>query len=79
MKLSSILCKFNKRNILFQISEVTLKINETGTIQILSNDFFQKYKPCGVNINGNSESQIKNKNSFTHQENNKYCKNNLEY
>ena len=68
MKLSSILCKFNKRNILFQISEVTLKINETGTIQILSDDFFQNYIPCSVYINGNNESQIKNKYSFTHQE-----------
>jgi len=68
MKLSSILCKFNQRNILFQMSEVTLKINEAGTIQILSDDFFQNYKPLSVYINGNIESQVKNKYGFTNQE-----------
>ena len=36
------------------VSEVTLKINETGTIQILSDDFFHNYKPIGIYINGNS-------------------------
>ena len=64
----SILFEFNTRNILFKLSEVTLKTKEIGTIQILSDEFFKKYNQCDVYKNGNIQTQTKNKYSFTHQE-----------
>ena len=34
-------------------SEITLKTKEIGNIKILSDNFFNNYKPCEVKINGN--------------------------
>ena len=69
MNLSLIICQFNKRNILFQLSEVTLKINETGTIQILSDEFFQKFNPSAIYINDIQKTQIINNYNFNQQAN----------
>ena len=50
-------------------SEITLKTNETGTIQILSDEFCQKFKPCTIYINNIQNTPIINKYDFNQQTN----------
>ena len=64
-----ILCEFNNRNLLFKLSEVTLKTNITGTIRILSLSFFQKYRPCKIYINNEEKNEINNEYILEHQNN----------
>ena len=64
-----ILCEFNNRNLLFKLSEVTLKTNITGTIRILSLSFFQKYRPYKIYINGEEKNEINNEYILEHQNN----------
>ena len=39
-----------KRNLLFKLSEITLKINDAGNIKILSDNFFRLYNSCSIYI-----------------------------
>ena len=64
---TSILSEFNKRNILFESSEITLTINGTGPIKFLSDNFFQLYKPCQIYINNILQTEIKNEYNFDYQ------------
>ena len=61
---SSILCEFNKKNLLFELSEITLKINGTGSIKILSNSFFRLYNRCQIYINNVTKTEINNEYNF---------------
>ena len=55
----SISFEFNKRNFLLKTSEVILKIKDTGYIQILSAEFFQKHNKCSIYINDNLQTTTK--------------------
>ena len=48
---SSVLCLFNKNNLLFKSSEITLKTDWTGSIKILSDSSFLYDGQCGVYLN----------------------------
>ena len=66
---SLILCKFNKRILLLESSEITLKTKGTGTFKILSDSFFQLYNQCQIYINDNNQTEIKNEYNFNEQNN----------
>ena len=44
-------CEYNNKNILSKLSEVTLKVNETGSIKLFSDDFFRNYNNCEIYLN----------------------------
>ena len=58
-----------KRNLLFKLSEITLKINDAGNIKILSDNFFRLYNSCSIYIN-NIQNEIKNEYNFQYENNN---------
>ena len=61
----------NSVNLLFQSNEITLKINETGFIKILSDEFFfNRSKPSEIFINNNSQNEINNEYYFNNSETN---------
>ena len=60
-------CQFSKRNLLFNFSKITLKTNGIGNIKILSNEFFENYKPCSVYIN-DSPQDINNEYFFNYSQ-----------
>ena len=64
-----ILCEFNNRNLLFKLSEVTLKTNITGTIRILSRSFFERYRPCKIYINDEQQTEINYEYILEHKNN----------
>ena len=45
---SFFICEFNSESFLLKLSEITLKLNGTGNIKILSDDFFIRYEPFEV-------------------------------
>ena len=57
-------CEYNKENILSNISEVTIMINVTSNIKILSDYFFQKYNNCKIYLNDSLFYSGKDKNYF---------------
>ena len=57
-------CEYNKENILSNISEVTIMINVTSNIKILSDYFFQKYNHCEIYLNDSLFYSGKDKNYF---------------
>ena len=67
---ASILCVSNKRSFFFKLSEIIIKINRTGKIKILSDNFFNKYNPNSIYINDILQDKNKNEYNFTHHENN---------
>ena len=60
-------CKLSKRNLLFNFSKITLKTNAIGNIKILSDEFFENYKPCSVYIN-DSPHDINNEYYFNYSQ-----------
>ena len=67
---SSILCGFNKGNNVMKLSEITLKINGTGEINIFSDNFFKVNNECDIYINDEHKTEKKNKYYFSNQNNN---------
>ena len=68
-KYASIVCNFNKRSLIFKLSEITLKINGTGTYKILSDYFFQLYNQCKIYINDVFQNESKNEYNFNYSNN----------
>ena len=64
---SSLFCNFNK-NLLFKLSEVSLTINGTGNIKILSDNFFKKYNKCDIYINDSLQNIASNEYDFNSSE-----------
>ena len=62
-----ILSGFNKRNILFELSEITLKTNGTRIIKIFSDNFFKDYNQCDIYINNILQNETKNEYNFSYQ------------
>ena len=62
-----ILSGFNKRNILFELSEITLKTNGIGIIKIFSDNFFKDYNQCDIYINNILQNETKNEYNFSYQ------------
>ena len=64
MKFIFLFCKYNQINFFSKISEVTLKIKATKNVTILSDDFFQRYKPYEIYINDSRYDNITNHYDF---------------
>ena len=52
IKFLFIFCKCKHEKFLFHFSEVSLQINEKGNINIISKNYFDRYKPSEIIING---------------------------
>ena len=63
------LCIFNKKNLLFKLSEITLKTFGNGSFIILSDTFFRKYNPSEIYINNILQPVSKNEYDFNYQNN----------
>ena len=63
------LCKCNREKILFNLSEVTLKVKGKGNITILSDEFYPSHTPYQIYINDSLENIITNKYYFINSEN----------
>ena len=57
---SSILCLFNKRSLLFKLSEVILKTKGNENIKILNNEYFILHKQNEIYINDTRQNEIRN-------------------
>ena len=68
IKLSFLLCENQNENFLIKLSEVTLKINGTRNVTILSDSFYQRYNPCQIDINGSFKDNISNRYDFNDSE-----------
>ena len=64
----SLFAKLNQ-NILFNLTEVTLKVKGVGNIKILSDYFFQRYNQCEIYINGILQNITSNEYYLNHTEN----------
>ena len=63
-----LLCQCNKDKILFNFSEITLKVKGNGNIIILSDNFYQSYKPSKIYIIDSLENIATNKYYFNNSE-----------
>ena len=63
-----LLCQCNRAKILFHFSELTLKVKGIGEITILSNYFYQRYKPNQIYINNSLENITENRYYFINSE-----------
>ena len=59
----------SNQNILFNLTEVTLKVKGVGYIKILSDYFFQRYNQCEIYINGILQNITNNSYYLNHTEN----------
>ena len=64
----SLFAKLNQ-NILFNLTEVTLKVKGVGNIKILSDYFFQRYNQCEIYINDILQNITNNEYYLNHTEN----------
>ena len=64
IKLLFILSQCKQEKLLYKFSEVSLQIKETGNINIISKDYFKRYKPYEIIINGSNANEIKYKYYF---------------
>ena len=69
IKLFFILCECNSENLLFKYSEIALKINGTGNLNIFSNKFLKKYNQYEIYINDSIYYQDQNEYHFNYSEN----------
>ena len=61
---SSVNCELYKRIFLFKLSEITIMTNGSQIIKYLSEEFFNKFIPCQLYINNNSQTEIKYEDLF---------------
>jgi len=59
----------NRKSYLFKSYEISLKIKGNGNFKILSDSFFDKYKPSEIYINNGTQNDINNFYTFDNQEN----------
>ena len=64
IKLLFILSQCKQEKLLYKLSEISLQIKETGNINIFSKDYFKRYKPYEIIINGSNANEIKYKYYF---------------
>ena len=64
LKMIFSLIQCSNQKLLLKVSEVTIKINTKGNITILSDNFFQRYNPLQIYINGYLQENITNKYYF---------------
>ena len=63
-----LLCECSREKIILNFSEIILKINGTGNITILSDNFFQRYKPDQIYIVDSFDYITTNEYYFTNTE-----------
>ena len=64
LNLASLFVKMNKKKIKFKSTEVTIKVKGTGNVLILSEKYFNYYRPNKIYINNISQSELKNEYYF---------------
>ena len=61
---SSLFDKLNQKEIIYKSTEITLLVNGTGYIKILSDSFFKRYNQCEIYIDGILQNITKNEYYF---------------
>ena len=65
----SLFVKLNQKKLIFNLTEIILKVKGVGNIKILSDYFFQRYNQCEIYINGILQNITNNSYYLNHTEN----------